>query len=209
VLAHVRAATNASGVNESNCHPFRYGQLLFAHNGDIARFRGLRRALLESVRDEAFDNVYGSTDSEHLFALVIDEFERASELQGAQRLAAALNRALWRVVDLAERHSAGEPSYLNVALTDGEHAAAARFSTDRENGPESLYYYRGRNPLPAMGRTNDDRLTEPVLFVSSERLSGDPGWESIPPDHMVVASRGSAPSVVRCLRDVHTGRGAA
>lgn len=200
VLAHVRAATNAFGVNESNCHPFRWGRLLFAHNGDLAGFRPLRRSLLESLGDSAFDNIYGSTDSEHLFALTIDELERAREPEGAPRLAAALDRALGRALALAERFAPGESSWLNLVLTDGDHAVACRFSSDREHGPESLYYYHGRNPDPALGRSTDDRLTAPVLFVSSERLSGDPAWQEVPAGHMVVASRGALPIVVPCLQ---------
>ena len=72
VLAHVRAATQSSGVNEANCHPFRWRRFLCMHNGDIGDFRAVRRTLLASVCDEAFGNVYGSTDSEHFFALFID-----------------------------------------------------------------------------------------------------------------------------------------
>jgi predicted glutamine amidotransferase len=209
VVAHVRAATNASGVNESNCHPFRWGRYLFAHNGDLAGFRKLRRSLLESVGDAAFHNVYGSTDSEHLFALVIDELERASEPEGAARLAAALDRALGRALELAERFAPGEPSWLNFVLSDGDHAVACRYSTDREHGPESLYLYHGRNPEPALGRTVDDRLTAPALFVSSERLSGDPGWQAVPPGHLVVVARDQMPSIVPCLSHAGARRGAA
>ena len=72
VLAHVRAATQSSGVNEANCHPFRWRHYLCMHNGDVGDFRLVRRKLLASVCDEAFGNVYGSTDSEHFFALFID-----------------------------------------------------------------------------------------------------------------------------------------
>lgn len=47
-------------------------------NGDVGGFRQVRRAMLASVCDEAFDDVYGSTDGEQLFALVIDEMLRAN-----------------------------------------------------------------------------------------------------------------------------------
>ena len=57
VLAHVRAATQSSGVNEANCHPFRWRRYLCMHNGDIGDFRLVRRKLLASVCDEAFANV--------------------------------------------------------------------------------------------------------------------------------------------------------
>ncbi len=37
-LAHVRATSMAT-VQESNCHPFRYGHWLFVHNGEIEEIR--------------------------------------------------------------------------------------------------------------------------------------------------------------------------
>ena len=104
VLAHVRAATQSSGVNEANCHPFRWRRYLCMHNGDIGDFRHVRRKLLASVCDEAFGNVYGSTDSEHFFALYIDSWHgrRASPtpLCGWRaRCARAIGRTLELVRD--------------------------------------------------------------------------------------------------------------
>ncbi|MGK0298246.1 MAG: glutamine amidotransferase [Gammaproteobacteria bacterium] len=43
IFAHVRAATQTSGVNEANYHPFRYGKYLFVHNGDVGNFQKVRR----------------------------------------------------------------------------------------------------------------------------------------------------------------------
>jgi predicted glutamine amidotransferase len=37
VLAHVRAAIG-SAVQQTNCHPFRYGRWLFMHNGFLGDF---------------------------------------------------------------------------------------------------------------------------------------------------------------------------
>ena len=209
VLGHVRAATHAGGVNEANCHPFRYRELLFMHNGDVARFPKLRRALLDSVGDAAFENVFGSTDSEHVFALMIDELEHSAESTGAERLATALERALWRVIALSERHAGDEACYLNMALSDGEHAVAVRFSTDLEHGPESLYYHYGRSHLPLHGRPQGEAAEDQALFVSSERLSSDASWFEIPANHLVLSSRGAPPEVRACRRPRAVKRGAA
>jgi len=123
ILAHVRAATQSSGVNEANCHPFRFGSHLFMHNGDVGSFRKVRRHMLAAVRDEAFDNVYGSTDSEHVFALVIDEMLRAPAwIDASTRMANAMQAAIARLVELVEKQGDGEPSYLNCALSDGRDA---------------------------------------------------------------------------------------
>jgi ergothioneine biosynthesis protein EgtC len=190
IMAHVRAATQSSGVNEANCHPFRFGSHLFMHNGDVGSFRGVRRAMLASVRDEAFDNVYGSTDSEHVFALVIDEMLRApAGLDPSERMARALEAAIQRVVELVDKHGHGEPSYLNCALSDGHNAVVSRFANDPAYAPESLYFFSG-----ALYPSVDGRSARSVI-VSSERLTADAGWREIPANHMVIVRRGGEPEL--------------
>jgi ergothioneine biosynthesis protein EgtC len=190
ILAHVRAATQSSGVNEANCHPFRFGPHLFMHNGDVGQFRKVRRHLLASVRDEAFDNVYGSTDSEHVFALVIDEMLRApAALPPSERMAYALLAAIRRVVEVVAKHGEGEPSYLNCALSDGRNAVVSRFANDPDFAPESLYFFSG-GLYPSL----DGRVARSVI-VSSERLSQDPGWREIPPNHMVIVRECAEPEL--------------
>ncbi len=68
ILAHVRAATQQTDVMEPNCHPFKRGGIAFMHNGDIGGFRKLRRPLIDSLSDAAYQGIAGSTDSEHFFA---------------------------------------------------------------------------------------------------------------------------------------------
>jgi glutamine amidotransferase len=118
VLAHVRAATQSSGVNEANCHPFRWRQYLCMHNGDVGDFRLVRRKLLASVCDEAFGNVYGSTDSEHFFALFIDSLLGFDEPDPALRMARALACAIRRALALVQSEGAGGDSYLNIAISE-------------------------------------------------------------------------------------------
>ncbi len=199
ILAHVRAATQASGVNEANCHPFRFSKYLCMHNGDIAGFRKLRRRLLESVCDDAFSNVYGSTDSEHFFAVVIDELSRAREQHPLRRMAGALNRAIWRVVELAAEVT-DEASCLNVALCDGERAVLSRFCSDPNEKPETLYTFTGSLYTASAQRTPRRRRGEQgaSLIVSSERLTDDPGWAPVPANHIVAFERGSAPRLFAC-----------
>ena len=52
-MAHVRA-TSLATIQETNCHPFRYKQWLFVHNGQIAEFQLMRQALLLKVAPEYF-----------------------------------------------------------------------------------------------------------------------------------------------------------
>jgi glutamine amidotransferase len=193
VLAHVRAATQMSGVNEANCHPFRYGRFLCMHNGDVGNFRSARRRLLETVCDDAYNNVYGSTDSEHIFAVLIDELATMVEV-GPSELGIALDRTIGRVVDAVRRYGEGAPSYLNIAVADGTHAAISRFTDDPHSLPESLYYFIGSIYEPDAV----DDLGPQSIVVSSERLTADPGWKEVPPNHVIVLSRGHEPRVAPC-----------
>src|SRR5688500_11962632 len=84
LFAHVRAATPGSLVEEVNCHPFVNGKLTWMHNGMVQGFKKMRRALLRELKDEAYDAIQGSTDSEHLFGLFLNNLrseEHTSELQ--------------------------------------------------------------------------------------------------------------------------------
>jgi glutamine amidotransferase len=197
VLAHVRAATQSSGVNDANCHPFRWRQYLCMHNGDVANFRVVRRKLLETVCDEAFSNVYGSTDSEHFFALFIDALLKLDEPDPALRMAQALARSISRVLALVQSAGAGGDSYLNVAISDGERAVVSRF-TDADDGvPESLYYVTDqiyRDVGPAAKRKGTQ-----AVVVSSERLGPHPGWTEVPRGQIIILRRDRAPQFVDAL----------
>ena len=74
-FAHVRAATAGSVVSEENCHPFRFGRFLWMHNGQVGSFRKIKRQLRRSLRDDLYDHVAGTTDSEHAFHLFLQQLE--------------------------------------------------------------------------------------------------------------------------------------
>ncbi len=194
VFAHVRAATKHGGQSEANCHPFRSGRHVFMHNGDVGDFAHLRRPLLESLSDPAFDTIAGTTDSEHVFGLVVDELAKAKG-KGADRLSAALQRAIARVQALSEKYGSGKPSYLNMALSDGEFAVACRFTNHEGYDGESLFVHTGRLYVCD---GNVCRMLAPerghgCVLVSSEPLSDDQGWNMMPRNSLVrVGERGDA-----------------
>lgn len=197
ILAHVRAATQSSGVNEANCHPFRFQKYLFMHNGDVGNFRRVRRRILDSVCDEAYSNVYGSTDSECFFALCIDELlKQPASLPAEDKLASALAGAIARVVRLVAAHGDAEPSYMNCALSDGENAVVSRYTDDSADSPESLYYFHGAlYPAIAAAAQHDKELGRHPVIVSSERLTHDSAWTAIPDNFMVLVRRGHSPQL--------------
>src|SRR5215472_1177951 len=55
-LAHVRASTGTA-VQQTNCHPFRFGKWLFMHNGAIERFHAVKRTLALAVDPTLFADI--------------------------------------------------------------------------------------------------------------------------------------------------------
>ena len=201
VLAHVRAATQSSGVNEANCHPFRWRQYLCMHNGDVGDFRLVRRKLLESVCDEAFGNVYGSTDSEHFFALFIDSLLESEEVDPALRMAHSLARAISRTLDLVRAAGSAEASYLNVAIADGDCAVISRFTDEKDGTPESLYYFVGElyPAVQSLRHTDAKPRSGRAVTVSSERLTDDSQWTEVPSGQIIILRRDRPPEFVDAL----------
>ena len=191
ILAHVRAATPGLPVAELNCHPFGWGPFAFMHNGHVGGFRQLRRRLLGRLSDEAFGLIAGSTDSEHMFALFTDHYRRHDQGRAVERLAAALSGAIAEVEDLRREAAVAETSQLNLAVTDGTAAVVSRFSGDDAEMPNSLYVHVGRRYVcrkDFVGMLDPD-VGRGAVIVSSERLSNDPGWDRVPPNHLVTVDR--------------------
>ena len=70
VLAHVRRAT-VGAPDYNNTHPFRQGGALLIHNGHVPEFDRVRLPLLDRLDDTHRQSICGSTDSEHVLALLL------------------------------------------------------------------------------------------------------------------------------------------
>lgn len=197
ILAHVRAASPGSDVNEANCHPFRHGRWAFMHNGDVGSFADARRQMLAELSDEAFSMIRGSTDSEHVFGMLLDALGDPGRPASVEELSRAIAETTRRVVSLARARDPEAEVQLNLALTDGNVAVASRFATTPERAP-SLYVNSGRRYSCCDGccRLDPAAEHEASVIVSSEPLSEDPGWEAVPTDHLVLIRPGH-PAEVR------------
>jgi predicted glutamine amidotransferase len=129
-LAHVRASTG-SAVQQTNCHPFRYGRWLWAHNGLVRDFLRAKRELALCVDESLYACIEGSTDSELLFYLALT-------LGLEDDPPSAVERMVGLVEDTGHRHGTEHPIQMTVATTDGERVWAFRYSS--EGRSRSLYY---------------------------------------------------------------------
>lgn len=149
VFAHVRAASPGSLVSRENCHPFKYGRFSFMHNGCIAGFKQIKRALQQQLRDDVFALIEGTTDSEHAFALLMNQLPDPMGEYTPQQLVDAVRSTINKLLDMQKAAGVEGASSLNFAVTDGRSIIATRFRNHPTEEPPSLYYSYG-TPLEWM-----------------------------------------------------------
>jgi predicted glutamine amidotransferase len=111
-------------------------------------------------------------------------------------MASALAEAIDRVLELVRTVGDGSPSYLNVAIADGDHAVVSRFTDDPDAKPESLYYFSGNLYPDLPDPRRPEAPARPEVTVSSERLTDDPGWTEVPAGQIIVLRRDRDPELV-------------
>lgn len=132
-FAHVRASTGTA-TTRLNCHPFRYGRLLFMHNGKIGGYSLVRRELEHKLRPEYYLNREGSTDSELFFYLLLGNgFARDPK--------AAFQHTVADVLTEMENEGIDEPFRMAAAIADGRRLLALRWSSDGKS--PSMFYGTG------------------------------------------------------------------
>jgi glutamine amidotransferase len=112
VVAAVRGTTPPSLNEESSTPPFISGRWLFAHNGKVEGFRdGVASRLRRGLSERRDAGVFGTSDSEVLFAMALDRLDAG--ISPADALA--------DVVKTVDEQNGGT---LTMLLTDGESLAA-------------------------------------------------------------------------------------
>jgi predicted glutamine amidotransferase len=167
-LAHVRASTGGA-TSRDNCHPFVSGRWSFMHNGQIGHFEAIRRRLEQSLPDALYDELTGTTDSELIFLLMLDE-GLATDPQGAAQ------RAVARLLEAGRRAGVETPLKLTAAFSDGEQLYAVRFAS------------AGSTPTLYAGTVKGGA----GQCLVSEPLDGEePNWMAVPEGSFVSVTRGS------------------
>ncbi|WP_258369856.1 class II glutamine amidotransferase [Curtobacterium sp. MCPF17_003] len=172
-LAHVRAATGTP-IQETNSHPFRYGNRLFVHNGFIRDFAVVRRQLLAAVRDDLFPCILGSTDSELMFHLALTFGLEEDPVGGLERMAGF-------VESVASAAGIEGALQMTIGLTDGETLTAVRYASS--GTANSLFVSSDvgsvRQLYPEVERLA--HMPENARVVVSEPLVALPGlWREVP-----------------------------
>jgi len=183
-FAHVRAAIG-SPVQQTNCHPFSYGDWLWMHNGYLAEFVSVKRDLMLAVDESLFTEIKGTTDTEVLFYLALT-FGLQDDPPGA------VSRAIGYAEACGRRRGIKYPFQGTIAATNGQLVWAFRYSS--EGSSRSLFINRDVRKL--RDRYPDSELLREVSddarLIVSEPVGDLPGaWVEIPESTYSVVDGGS------------------
>lgn len=180
-MAHVRA-TSLATIQETNCHPFRYNNWLFVHNGEIYEVEKFRRDLLLAVDPKYFENILGSTDSELMFHLALS-FGLEQDPAGAMaRMAGFVEKA-------GKKAGVPESMWMTVGLSDGKTLWGFRYASDG-NAP-TLYHSRDVDELLDINPQLKGKLDQTVRCIVSEPVGKfRQMWSEIPQGSFVTIRGG-------------------
>ncbi len=189
IFAHVRAATPGYAIDEQNCHPFVHGKLTWMHNGMALGFRKIRRHLLRELSEEAYDAVHGSTDSEHLFGLFLNQLEDPTGDVTTEQMVDAME-GMFRDFDaLLKEYEVKEHSYLNLCVSNGRSIVATRYTTNPRVQPASLYYLFGRRYICDEYRCfmEPDQGQSGAVIIASEPFTAvKSDWVKVARNSMII-----------------------
>ena len=129
-FSHVRAAAGPP-IQQTNCHPFRFENWLFMHNGVISDFGHVKRDLTYAVDPSLYPHIRGTTDSEVLFHLALTLGLQDDPVAG-------MSRAVRMVESVGRARGTQFPMQGTVAISDGSTLWAIRYSSQHRRGRCSI-----------------------------------------------------------------------
>lgn len=131
-FGHIRAATGGA-ISRENCHPFKYKNYMFMHNGMIQNYSKYSRCIESLLDDEFYKLRVGSTDSEVIFYLLLQYGFFQDSLSAIKKLINTIEN------ELSVNKVDGKEDFLRMSLclSDGEKIYLVRYSTNPK--PPSVF----------------------------------------------------------------------
>ena len=170
-LAHVRASSHTV-VQETNCHPFRYKNWLFVHNGEIYGIEKFRKELMTAVDPQFFENILGTTDSELMFHLALTFGLEQDPIP-------AMARMVGFVESTAKKYDVDQSVWMTIGLSDGKTVWAFRYSSDADS--PTLYLSPSIEELVKVNPALSGRYSATANAIVSEPMGKFRDlWTAIP-----------------------------
>ena len=162
-----------------------------AHNGGVEDFGKIKRLMREPLTDELYNWIKGQTDSEHIFAFMLNELFHNHKSISPEAVVDAFEHTFRELKKLMADHDIKEPAYLNMVFTNGLFIVATRYCTDPKEEPLTLYHSEGsryvvEDGITRMEAPQDD---DQAVLIVSEKLSDDAYWTMIPGNHFVIVEQ--------------------
>jgi len=183
VFAHIRASTGGA-IQQTNCHPFRYGRWLWMHNGAIREFKSVKRDLAFAVDPSLYPLIEGSTDTELFFYIALS-------LGLQDDPPSAVERAVGFIEATGRAHGVKHPVMMTVATTDGSTLWAFRYSSERDS--RSLFFSTDVETLRAQYPDHPvlHTVSAETRLVVSEPLGDLAGvWNEVPESTCCIVQEG-------------------
>ncbi|MBI2027435.1 MAG: class II glutamine amidotransferase, partial [Deltaproteobacteria bacterium] len=190
VVCHIRQATIGAKKNRQNCHPFQCGKWLFAHNGTVKNFNGVKKKILEEIPKILQKHILGNTDSEHVFYLFIHYLKslvkrhKINELRDVEIAKFALVKTIQKIDEWSTTKRSKTRSTLNFVLTNGYIMLATRRGKSLFHTESSIAIGIQKSKKPAHMRNEIDKY----FLVSSEKLSESDYWERVPENSLITVT---------------------
>ena len=183
VFAHIRASTGTA-IQQTNCHPFRYGRWLWMHNGGIREFPTVKRDLVLAVDPSLYPSIEGSTDTEVFFYLALS-------LGLEDDPPNAVAEAIGLIEEVGRAHGVQYPMQGTVATSNGENLWAFRYSSEGDS--RTLFY---STDVPKMRELYPDLeilkfVNDEARLIVSEPLRDLAGaWNVVPESSYLIVQPG-------------------
>ena len=172
VMANVRSATPGQLLAAANTQPFVSGNLSVLHNGFVEDFKAtMLRPIRKSLDDESYTAIKGTTDSEHLFAYMLQHLRASGDL------VTGLREGLADLMALAP----DARMTLNFIVSDGERLAASRLAHNVET--PTLYSLSGSAQFPD------------AVLIASEPLDDQDDWQLLPEGSLISIDPGRSVTI--------------
>ncbi len=181
-MAHVRA-TSLATVQETNCHPFRYGHWLFVHNGEVFEIEKFHRELLMAVDPKYFSNIMGSTDSELMFHLALTFGLEDDPPAALMRMAGFIEKT-------GKEKGVNESLWMTLGVSDGKTLYGVRYASD--NAAPTLYHSIDAKDILEINPLLKGKLSSTARSIVSEPLGVFPEmWKEVPQATLLIVNDGT------------------
>lgn len=161
------------------------------HNGGVESFSAIKRKIREPLNDQLYEWIKGQTDSEHIFAYLINNLVNNHKTISPGTVIDAFEHTFSSLKKLMAENGIHEAAYLNMVVTNGQFIVGTRYVTSRNEDPLTLYHSEGsryvvEDGISQMVAPEDN---DHAVLIVSEKLTDDKDWTLIPANHFVVVDQ--------------------